>query len=163
MQEGSVERPPSWVACRDKEYGFAVWHPPDWRSTGPPGRCTRLVRGEPSLPEETPEVDISLRVVALEGSFPADYLQPGIEPADQRLEVGRGVAYTDKRELTVHGMPAVRARFRSAGPVPNWGMEYAIRKGDQVLDVYISRPSPALEVEFDNVISSLNWTGTPAA
>jgi hypothetical protein len=158
MDERSARHPPGWTACQDEQHGFIVWHPPDWRASGPPGRCVRLERGEPSLPEGTREVDVFLRVVKLEGSFPADYLQSGVEPADQRLDVGRGVAYTDRRELTIAGMPAVRAQFRSTGgPIPNWGVEYAIRKGGSVLDAYISRPSHAVEIEFDTVINSLDW------
>ena len=67
------------------------------------------------------------------------------------------MTYSDRSELVVNDLPAVRARFRSAGPTPNWGLEYAIQKHNRVLDVYISRPSPEIEAEFDRVIGTLEW------
>jgi hypothetical protein len=145
------------VACRDERHKFTLRHPQDWRPTGPPGRCVQFLRGEPSLPEVTPEVDVFVRIVPLEDGFPAEYMRPDIEPGGQRFQVGRGVTYSDRRELAIAGLPAVRARFRSAGPTPNWGVEYAIRKGDRILDAYISQPSPEIEAEFDAVIGTLEW------
>jgi hypothetical protein len=51
----------------------------------------------------------------------------------------------------------VRARFQSSGPVPNWGIEYVIRKGTNVLDIYISQPSPVIAAQFETMISTLQW------
>lgn len=157
MSQTSPEHPHDWKPCRDAEHGFALWHPPDWDPAGPPGRCAKLQRGKPSLPEAPPEVDVFIRVLPVEGSFPTDYLRPGTTPADEQLDVGRGVSYTDRSELVVGGLQAVRARFRSSGPTPNWGVEYAIRKGDRILDAYISQPHPDIEAEFDRVIATLEW------
>ncbi len=109
------------------------------------------------MPDGVPEVDAFIRVLPLEAEFPADYLRTEDELAERQLEVGRGVAYSDRSELVVNGLPGVRARFRSAGPTPNWGVEYAIRKNDRILDAYVSRPSPEIEAEFDRVIRTLEW------
>ncbi len=157
MSTGDSSVPAEWSVCHDTEHGFALRHPPDWRNTGPPGSCVGLQRGEPSLPGGARDVDVSIRVVALDADFPTDYLRPEVEPADRDMEVGRGVAYSDRSELVVNGLPGVRARFVSAGPTPNWGLEYAIRKEERVLDAYISRPSSAVEADFDRVIATLDW------
>jgi hypothetical protein len=157
MDPTASDHPAGWRACRDSEYGFTLRHPPDWIPTGPPGRCVQFQRGEPSLPDGVPEVDVFIRVLALEAEFPADYLRTEGESGEQELEVGRGVAYSDRSELVVNGLPGIRARFRSAGPTPNWGVEYAIRKGDRILDAYVSRPNQDVEAEFDRVIRTLEW------
>jgi hypothetical protein len=157
MSQPSRQHPSDWTLCRDAEHGFALWHPPDWQPAGPPGRCVQLQRGDPSLPDAPPEVDVFLRVLPLEGDFPSDYLQPGRTPREQHLEVGRGVSYSDRSDVTVGGLPAVRARFRSSGPAPNWGVEYAISKGNVILDAYISQPRPDIEADFDRVIATLEW------
>jgi len=149
--------PANWRVCRDEEHGFSLRHPPDWEQKGPPGRCVQLQRGEATLPEDTHEVDVFIRILALEGGFPADYLRAGEEAAEQRLGVGRGVTYSDREELSIGGLDAVRARFRSAGPTPNRGIEYAIRKGNQILDAYASRPTPEVEAAFDLVMRTLEW------
>jgi len=147
----------AWSVCRDAEHGFSLRYPADWTSVGPPGRCVQFQRGEPSLPDGVPEVDVFIRVLPLEGDFPSAYLAPETEPTAQRIQVGHGVTYTDRTEAVVNGLPAVRARFRSSGPTPNWGVEYAVRKGDFVLDVYVSRPTPEVEAEFEQVIATLEW------
>ena len=41
--------------------------------------------------------------------------------------------------------------------MPNWGIEYVIRKDDTVLDVYISQPGPEIEAEFEAMIGTLRW------
>lgn len=146
-----------WRTCRDNEYGFTLRHPSDWTPKGPTGRCVQFQRGEPSIPDGVPEVDVFIRVLPLEAEFPTDYLRTKGDFANRQLDVGRGVAYTGRSELVVNGLPGVRARFRSAGPTPNWGVEYAIRKGDFILDAYVSRPSQEVEVEFDRVIGTLEW------
>ena len=156
MSRPPPKHPSDWKLCRDAEHGFALWYPPDWKRAGPPGRCVGLQRGEPNLPEGPPEVDVFIRVVSLQGRFPTDYLPPETPPGHE-FDVGRGVSYTDRAELVVGGLEAVRARFRSSGPTPNWGVEYAIRKGDRILDAYISQPRPEIEEEFDRVIATLEW------
>jgi len=155
MAEGAESS--SWRVCRDEEHGFALRRPPDWTPKGPPGRCVQFQRGEPSIPDGVPEVDVFLRVVPLEGRFPTDYLRSDVAPGDRSLEVGRGVTYSDRTELVVGGLPAVRAHFRSTGPTPNWGVEYAICNRDRILDAYVSRPSAEVESEFDRVIATLEW------
>src|SRR4051794_11315846 len=57
------------------------------------------------------------------------------------------------------GLPAVRARFRTADPTPNWGAEYAIGKADRVFRIYISQPQPDIEAVFDTVVRTLEWPG----
>ncbi len=141
-----------WRTCRDDEHGFTLRHPPDWTPTGPTGRCVQFQRGEPSLPGGVPEVDVFIRVLPVEADFPGEYLH-----TDRGFEVGRGVEYSDRSEFVVHGLTAVRARFRSSGPTPNWGVEYAIRKDDRILDAYVSQPSPDVEADFDRVIGTLQW------
>lgn len=145
------------MVCRDAEHGFSLRHPPDWRPTGPSGRCVQLQRGTPSIPDGLPEVDVFIRVLPLEADFPGEYLRADLERAAQHMQVGRGVVYANRSELVVNGLPAVRARFSSAGPTPNWGVEYAIRKDDRVLDAYVSRPSPDVEADFDRVVATLEW------
>lgn len=157
MDTQAANNSENWRTCRDEEHGYALRHPPDWISTGRAGRCVQFQRGEPSVPDGVPEVDVFIRVVPLEGEFPAHYLLTDGGPEARQLEVGRGVAYSDRSELVVNGLPTVRARFRSSGPTPNWGVEYAIRKGDLVFDAYVSRPSPEVEAEFDRVIGTLDW------
>jgi hypothetical protein len=157
MGTQSSDQLESWRTCRDNEYGFSLRHPPDWTPKGPTGRCVQFQRGEPAMPGGIPDVDVFIRVLPLEAEFPADYLRAEDELAGPQLEVGRGVAYSDRSELLVNGVPGVRARFRSAGPEPNWGVEYALRKGDRILDAYVSRPSQDVEAEFDLVIRTLQW------
>src|SRR5262249_446914 len=123
----------------------------------PTGRCMQLQRGEPSLPDGVPEVDVFVRVLPLEGAFPDYYLSAGDQLDSADMQVGRGVAYTDRSELVIHGLPAVRARFPSSGPTPNWGVEYVLRKAGSVLDAYVSRPSPETEAAFDLVMSTVVW------
>jgi hypothetical protein len=153
----SIRGDNDWITCRDAEHGFALRHPPNWRRTGPPGRCAQLQRGQPSVPDGVPEVDVFIRVLPLQGSFPTDYLQPDERRPGAAMDIGRGVTYSDRSETVVNGLATVRARFRSSGPTPNWGVEYVIRNGDQVLDAYASRPSAEVESEFDRVIRTLEW------
>lgn len=141
-----------WKTCRDDQYGFSFRYPPDWHSTMREGRCVQLQKGKSDLPEGVPEVDVFIRVLPLQGNFPADYFEEEEGP-----ETRGAVTYTDRRELSVNGLSAVRANFQSSGPTPNWGIEYAIRKGDQVLDIYISQPKPEVEAEFEKMIGTLQW------
>lgn len=143
---------PKWKTCRDDQYGFSLRYPPDWHSTTTEGRCVQLQKGKSDLPEGVPEVDVFIHVLPLQGNFPADYLR-------ERGGTGtRGaVTYMDRQELSVNGLSAVRAKFQSSGPTPNWGIEYAIRKGTQVLDIYISQPKPEVEAEFEKVVGTLQW------
>lgn len=147
----------AWAVCRDEKHGFTLRYPRDWKTAGPQGRCVRFQRGDPTRPEGVPEVDVSLRVLPVEGEFPSDYLRTDQPPERQKLQVGRGVAYTDRRELLIGNLQAVRARFQSTGPNPNWGVEYAVRKAAHILDAYISQPSPEVEQEFDQFMRSLEW------
>ena len=143
--------PFDWEECRDNQYSFSLHHPPDWHSTAPKGRCVQLQKGTSNLPGGVPEVDVFIEVRSLEGKFPDDYLL-----SSSRLS--RSVKYTDRRELAINTLSAVRARFESTGgPVPNWGVEYAIRKDDKVMKIYISQPKPAIEQQFDEVVTSLRW------
>lgn len=144
-----TDEPAGWRSCRDDRYGFVVRHPPDWVSTTEPGRCAQLRKGTATLPEGVPEVDVSFQVRPLAPAFPATYLR-GPTPEG-------GVEYTDRRELDLGDLPAVRARFRSGGPTPNWGVEYAVRKGDRVLHAYVSQPSPEVESQFDLMMATLRW------
>jgi hypothetical protein len=139
-----------WPVCRDDRYGFSLQYPPEWHSTTAEGRCVQLqkgARGEP--PCDLPEVDVFLSVERLRGAGSGDLLR-----ADG--PVG-GVEYSERRELTIAGLPAVRARFRSFGDQPNWGVEYAIRRGDRVLRIYVSRPDSDTEVLFDRMVATLRW------
>ena len=78
--------------------------------------------------------------------FPTNYLR------------GDGVKYRDREELEVSELLAVRARFEATGgPTTNWGIEYAIRKDDQVLNIYISQPKPEIEALFEQVVRTLQW------
>src|SRR5215510_2378757 len=147
----------NWKTCRDEQHGFSLRHPPDWHSTTPEGRCVQLQKGKSGLPVGVPEVDIFIQVTPLHGDFPADSLRDKSFPAQEGAGISPGVQYTDRQELLVNGLPAVRARFRSSGPTPNWGIEYAIRKDDQVLDIYISQPRPEIEADFEKMISTLRW------
>lgn len=146
-----------WKACRDQEFGFSLRHPPDWRVAGPAGRCIQFQRGARLLPEGVAEVDVFIRVLAARGDFPSDYLDSSVPPSAEGPDIGRGVAYSEREELVINGLPAVRARFRSAGPTPNWGVEYAVRKGANVLDAYISQPAPDVEAEFEQTVRTLVW------
>lgn len=112
----------------------------------------QLQKGKSTLPEGVPEVDVFIRVLLLQGNFPADYLKER-----GGTETRGAVTYMDRQELSVNGLSAVRAKFQSSGPTPNWGIEYAIRKGNQVLDIYISQPKPEVEAEFEKVIETLQW------
>ena len=135
----------NWKECRDRQYGFALRVPPDWRSTTEEGRCVQFQKGTSALPHGVPEVDVFIRVSPARGSFPEDYPN------------SPGVQYTDHRQLEINSLPAVRARFRSSGPVPNWGVEYAVHKGTSVLSIYISQPSAEVETLFDEVVKTLRW------
>ncbi len=75
-------------------------------------------------------------------------------------ESGRGVTYSARRELTVNGLPAIRARFESVGPTRNWGVEYVVALRNIVIDAYISQPSPAIEAQFDAVMATLQRLGS---
>jgi hypothetical protein len=134
-----------WEECRDRKYGFSLRVPRDWRSTTEEGRCVQFRKGKSKLPEGVPDVDVFISVHPSHGRFLRDYPR------------NRGVQYTDHRQLLINSLPAVRARFRSSGPVPNWGIEYAVRKEDLVLSIYISQPSPEMETVFDEVVASLRW------
>jgi hypothetical protein len=141
--------PSDWKECRDEKYGFSFYYPPDWYSTTPEGSCVQLQKGESNLPHGVPEVDVFLSVRPRDGKFPEDYLISALS---------RGVKYTDRRELTIGTLPAVRARFESlGGPESNWGVEYAVCKGESVLRIYISQPKRDVERQFDAVVSNLRW------
>jgi hypothetical protein len=146
-----------WKTCWDEQHGFSLRHPPDWHSTTPEGRCAQLQKGKSELPEGVPEVDIFIRVMPQRGAFPTNYLRDEVFPMQSEASVSRGVKYMDRQELLVNGLPAVRARFQSFGPTPNWGIEYAIAKGDEVISIYISQPRPEVEAEFDKMIGTLQW------
>src|SRR6266508_4861521 len=105
MSTGASHDRGGWRTCRDNECGFTLQHPPDWTATGPTGRCVQFQRGEPSIPDGVPEVDVFIRVLALEAEFPTDYLRADNELGDRQLQVGRGVAYSDRSELVVNGLP----------------------------------------------------------
>lgn len=91
-----------------------------------------------------------LQVRPLDGTFPDDYLVT--DPS-----AVRGVIYMDREEIEVGRFAAARARFRSGGSVPNSGVEYAVRNGDNVLRVYVSEPTPDVEADFHTMIQSLRW------
>lgn len=148
--------PASWKTCRDDRHGFAFRHPPDWSSTTPEGTCVQLQKGRVEQPHGVPEVDVFIRVSPRQAPFPAGYFTERAPTADEERP-RRGVRYADRRELVVSGLLAVRARFTSFGPVPNWGVEYAIAKGDLVLHVYISQPRPDVEAQFEQMIETLTW------
>jgi hypothetical protein len=135
----------NWKECRDRQYGFSLRVPPDWRSTTEEGRCVQFQKGTSELPQGIPEVDVFVHVSPAGDSFPEDYPN------------SPGVQYTDHQQLEINSLPAVRARFQSSGPVPNWGVEYAVHKGDSVLSIYISQPSPEIEKLFDEVVKTLRW------
>ena len=147
----------AWETCHDTRQGFSIRHPPDWRSTTPSGVCAQFQAGQTDLPEGIPAVDVNLRVDALRGSFPEDYLIDRSFPTTEGSPAERGITYTERRELTIAGLEAVRARFESRGPTPNWGSEYAIRNHDQVMRIYISQPSPETEKTFDTMVHTLDW------
>jgi hypothetical protein len=71
--------------------------------------------------------------------------------------ISEGIEYSNRQQLTVAGLPAIRAEFRTSGPTPNWGIEYAIRKGSLLLDIYISQPRPAILAEFEEIVRTLQW------
>src|SRR5262245_19493134 len=158
MSEPSSQDISSWTMCRDAQHGFSRRHPPDWRSTTSPGTCIQLQMGEGKLPEAVPEVDVFIQLTALQGVFPGDYLRDKSFPGGEGSGISPGIRYTDRQELFINGLPAVRARFRSSGPTPNWGIEYAITKGAQVLDIYISQPRPEVEDAFERMIETLEWS-----
>ena len=143
--EKTMAIPSDWQECQDTEYGFVLRVPPDWRSTTEQGRCVQIQKGESALPNGVPDVDVSIHVTTVRGNFPADYPNSS------------GVKYSERRQLRVNGLSAVRARFQSSGPVPNEGIEYAVRKGDNVLSIYISQPKPNVEKLFDEVVKTLRW------
>ena len=141
----------NWRVCRDEEHGFSLRHPPDWQSTTPEGRCVQLQKGKSDLPNAVPEVDVFISVRPLEGKFPDDYLISG-------SPLSRGVKYTDRHELRVSTLSAVRAKFESLqGVMTNWGVEYAIRKDENVMRIYISQPKTRIEKQFDAVVNTLRW------
>ena len=135
----------NWEECRDRTYGFSLRVPPDWRSTTEEGRCVQFQKGPSALPEGVPDVDVFLHVSPVRASFPTDYPN------------SPSVLYSDHQQVEINSLPAVRATFRSSGPVPNWGVEYAVHKGDCVLSIYISQPSPDVEKLFDEVVGTLRW------
>ncbi len=135
----------NWKECRDRQYGFSLRVPADWCSTTEEGRCVQFQKGTSELPQGVPEVDVFIRVSPARDSFPKDYPN------------SPGVHYTDQQQWDINSLPAVRARFRSSGPVPNWGVEYAVRKGTSVLSIYISQPNPEVEELFDEVVKTLRW------
>jgi len=140
-----------WKECLDTQHGFSLHYPPDWYSTTPEGRCVQLQKGTSGVPYGVPEVDVFIEVRPLEDKFPDDCLISS-------SPLARGVRYTDRRELEINTLSAVRARFDSTGgPVPNWGVEYSIRKGDKVMKIYISQPKPEIEQQFDEVVATLRW------
>jgi hypothetical protein len=143
-----------WKHCQDEHYGFTVYYPPDWEVVRVEGRCVQLRKGTGKLPEGVPEVDVAIRVAPFEGHFEA-YLNSNAAPAAG--DVGRGVQYRNRQLWSVNDLQIVRAEFRSSGPTPNWGVEYAILKGGLILDFYISQPEPAVEKLFDEVVTSLKW------
>lgn len=148
-----LKMPPQsgWKECRDTKHGFFLRYPPGWYSATPEGRCAQLLKGINREPYGIPEVDVFIEVRPLGGKFPDDYLVSS-------SPLTRGVSYTDRQELEIYTLPAVRARFHSAGgPVPNWGVEFAIRKGDKVMKIYISQPKPEIEQQFDQVVKTLRW------
>jgi hypothetical protein len=147
----------NWKICRDEQYGFSLLYPPNWHSTTPEGRCVQFQKGQTELPEAIPEVDVFIHVTALEGNFPSDYLRDRTLSAQGNQDVGRRIKYENRQELHVNDLPAVRAKFQSFGPTPNWGVEYAIRKGAQVLRIYISQPHLTVEGEFEKMIKTLQW------
>lgn len=111
----------------------------------------QLQKGTSRLPHGVPEVDVFIEVRSLEGTFPDDYLI-------SYSPLSRSIKYTDRRGLDINTLPAVRGRFESTGgPVPNWGVEYAIRKGDKVMKIYISQPRLEIEQQFDEVVKTLRW------
>jgi hypothetical protein len=135
----------NWVECRDRQYGFSLRVPGDWRSTTEEGRCVQFQKGQSALPAGVPDVDVFISLSPTRASFPEDYPN------------SPGVQYTDHQQLTINSLLAVRAKFRSSGPVPNWGVEYAVRKGGVVLSIYISQPTPEIEKLFDEVVGTLRW------
>lgn len=145
-----MEVPAEWSVCRDDRHGFSLRHPPEWRSTTDVGTCAQFQAGRGEEPHGLPDVDVFLQVRPLEGTFPGDYLATG-------SFVAGGVTYTDREEIDVGGLPAVRARFQSGGPVPNSGVEYAVRNGDRVLRTYVSQPAPDIESQFRVMVESLQW------
>jgi hypothetical protein len=139
-----------WPICRDDRYGFSLRHPPDWHSTTEKGRCVQLQKGARGRPPcDVPEVDVFLSVEQLAGVAPGGLLRD--------RGPGGAVEYWERQESMIAGLPGVRARFRSFGDQPNWGIEYAIRKGDRVLRIYLSRPDPETEVLFDRMVATLRW------
>src|SRR5438094_10018217 len=85
----------AWKTCQDERYGFALRYPPEWHSTTEAGRCVQIQKGQSTVPEGVPEVDIFLRVMPLQGSFPADYLQDREYPVQEGMADRRGVTYGD--------------------------------------------------------------------
>jgi hypothetical protein len=146
--------PENWNTCRDARHGFAFRYPPDWTPTSAEGTCVQLQKGQAEQPHGVPEVDVFIRVSPRHAPFPSAYLT---EQAAGEHRLRRGVHYADRRELVLNGLPAVRARFTSVGPVPNWGVEYAVANEDLVLRIYISQPRPEVEAQFEKMMGSLTW------
>jgi hypothetical protein len=145
-----------WTILRDERYGFSFRHPQEWQSTtGASG--VRLSSGEIRLPNGVPEVDIFVQVAPVRDEFPKDYLVDKVYRSAEGADVDRGISYTERKEVNVGGLPALRARFRSFGPTPNWGIEYVIRKGHLVLNAYVSQPSPRIQCLFETMMSTLEW------
>ncbi|MDQ6815060.1 MAG: hypothetical protein M3040_15095 [Bacteroidota bacterium] len=141
----------TWIECHDEEYGFSLRYPPEWRSVSPAGHCTKLESSENRPPNEIPKVDIFIEVNSLQGKFPSDYLNSKSVP-------GPTVKYSDRNEIEINGLPAVRAKFTSlGGPVPNWGVEHSFLKGEKVMKIYISQPTAQIEQQYEEMLRTLTW------
>ena len=155
----SVLRTSDWKTCRDNQHGFSLNYPSDWESTTSEGRCVQLQKGEVSLPAGIPEVDVFIQVMPLRDNFPDDHLanQEVITQGQTEERIDRGILYNSREELEINGLSAVQAKFESFGPTPNWGLEYRIRNGDQILSIYISQPEPEIEMTFIEVVNTIQW------
>jgi hypothetical protein len=136
---------PDWKEYRDRKHGFFLRVPPDWHSTTEEGRLVQFQKGRSELPESVPDVDVFISVRPVQGAFPKDYPN------------SPGVQYSDRQQMDLSSLPAVRAKFRTLGSTPNWGVEYALQRADLVLSIYISQPSPETEKLFDEVVGTLRW------
>lgn len=144
-----------WAECHDRQHRFSFRYPTGWRSTTEEGTCVQLQKGAVRQPGGVPEGDIFIRVIRL----PPGLSEPSSVPLfPQEISgVDEGIEYTNRDEVEISALPAVRASFRTKGPTPNWGVEYAIKKGDLVLDFYVSQPSPEILNEFEDIVHTLNW------
>jgi hypothetical protein len=145
-----------WKVCRDEKHGFVLRYPPDWHSTTPEGTCIQIQKGTSREPEGLPEGDVFVRMFSVPFSFPSFQRDKAFFP--QELDnISQGIEYRDRQELAIANLPAIRANFRTSGPTPNWGVEYAIRKGDRILDIYVSQPAPDVLKEFEAIVRTLRW------